>query len=236
MKRTFSFNLRLLIAAVSLFSLLATSCRHPYFIADNFKSATASHKTIAIMPVEMHFTGKPPEKLTKEQIAEIEAAESQAFQASMYNEILRSTNNGKNPIKVNLLHYSATVQKLKDANISIRDSWQKTPEELSKILGVDAVVKTRIEKERLMSDLQSYGIQIAKDIVFAVTDTWLLPIYGVSSKAREVNADYSLLSGQDGATLWSISFREGADWSRPSNDIIDKISRRAAKSFPYRKK
>lgn len=236
MKRTFSFNLSFLSMALGLVALLGSSCRHPYFVADNFKTVTANHKTIAVIPVEMHFTGKPPEKLTKEQVAEIEVAESQAFQVSLYNEILRSTKNGKNPIRVNLQHYSSTVQLLKDKNIGIRDAWQKTPEELCKILGVDAVVKARIEKEKLMSDLQSYGIQVATSIVMAVTDYWLVPWYGVSSKSKEVSADYSLLNGQDGATLWSISFREGADWRQPSNEIIDRISRRAARSFPYRKK
>lgn len=34
--------------------------------------------------------------------------------------------------------------------------------------------------------------------------------------------------------VWPIAFDIDADWRRPSNEIIDEVSRRAARKFPYR--
>ena len=209
---------------------------HPHYISSNFAEKTATHQTIAVVPIEMFFSGKMPKGWTEHDILAIEEIESKAFQISFFNELLRSTKNGKKPIKVDIQHYNKTLQILSENAISVRDSWNLSPEELATLLGVDAIVKARIEKARFMSDFTSYGIDVATEIVNILTNYQAFPWLPVSPIAKEVIADYSLVNGSDGITLWSVKYQNAADWSQSSEQIIDGISRRAARKFPYRNK
>ena len=216
-------------------SLLILSCK-PQYYATNFEAKTATHKIIAVLPIEMHFIGQIPEKWTLDDIRQIEEAESQAFQISFYNEILRSTKSGRKPIRVDIQHYNKTWQLLEDHEIGIRESWRMSREKLALVLGVDAVVSARIKKTRFMSDLESYGIEVATEIVNIITDHKMFPFIPITAQNKEIVADYAVVDKNDGITLWSISFKVGADWRQPANQIIDNISRRAARNFPYRLK
>jgi len=207
-----------------------------YFLASDFETRTANHKTIAVLPFEMIFTGVKPEKLTDEELLMIGEAESKAFMISFYNEILRSTRSGRRPISVDVQHFDKTLSILKTNNINIRSSWNEDPEKLAQLLGVDAVVKARIEKHRLMADLASYGIDLGVHIIGILSDhsIWFwLP--SDLTKSKEVKSSFSLI-GKDGVTLWSIAYDVDADWRESSNVIIDDINRKSAKHFPYRVK
>lgn len=223
------------IILLAIVSVLISGCK-PQYYATNFEAKTADHKIIAVLPVEMYFIGQVPEKWTLDDIRHIEEAESRAFQISYYNEILRSTKSGRKPIRVDVQHYNKTWQLLDDHEIGIRESWRMSPENLASVLGVDAVVKARIEKTRYMSDLESYGIEVATEIVNIMTDHKLFPLIPITARNKEIKADYAVVDGNNGITLWSISFKIGADWRQPANQIIDNISRRAARNFPYRLK
>jgi hypothetical protein len=191
---------------------------------------------VAILPFEMIFTGVKPEKLTDADLQKIAESESKAFMISFYDEVLRSTRSGRKPIRVDLQHYDKTISILQAHNIDIRSSWNEDPGKLAEMLGVDAVVKARIEKRRLMSDLASYGIDLGVHILGILSDyaVWFwLP--SDLARAKEIKTSFSLLE-ENGTTLWSISFDEDADWSQPANAIIDEINRKSAKHFPYRSK
>lgn len=213
--------------------LSVIGCARPFYSV-NFEEKTADHKTIAVVPIEMIFTGQIPKDWTNSDVVRVEEAESQAFQISFHNEILRSTKSGKKPIRVDLQHYKKTLQLLENNSIGIRDSWKRTPEELARTLGVDAVVTARIQKTRFMSDLESYGIDVATELVNILSDYKLAPWIPVSSQSKEIKGDYAVINGADGTTLWSITFTVPGDWRQPANQIIDNISRRAARNFPYR--
>ena len=108
------------------------------------------------------------------------------------------------------------------------------PEELAEILGVDAVVRTRVKKTRYMSDLASYGIDVgiyvAHDVIHDVTDGEVhLPIPWGLTKTHDIWA-----AGEDGALLWQVAVRRATDWTRPANDVIEGITKKLAKKFPYR--
>lgn len=205
-----------------------------YYIVSDFDERTSGHQSFAILPFEMVFTGKMPENLTEDDVARIGDAESRAFMISFYNEVLRSNRRGSRPFRVDVQHYDRTLSLLEAANISVRDSWRKDPQVLANALGVDAVIKGRIEKHRFMSDLASYGIDLGIRILSVLSDhgAWfLLPAGATTSKA--IKANYSLV-GKEGTVLWSISYDVDADWRQPANEIIDDINRRSVRHFPYR--
>jgi hypothetical protein len=227
--------MKTLVNSIILFLLLACigGCK-PYYLASDFNNRTAQHKVAAILPFEMLFTGKKPEKLSDDDVRIIEEAESKAFMISYYNRILASTRNGKKPIRIDIQHYDKTLSILKDNNIDIRSSWKESPDKLAKTLGVDAVVKAHIEKRRLMSDFASYGIDIGRHILGILTDysAWMFLPSDVT-RSKEVKTSYALID-KDGYTLWSIAYDEEADWHQSSNEIIDHVNHKAAKRFPYR--
>ena len=205
-----------------------------YFIVSDFSEQTASHKKIAVLPFEIIFSGTVPENLSEEDIAQIEIAESQAFQISFHNELLKRSKSGKKNRSVAIQHYKETLQKLNQKGINIADSWKLSADSLAKVLNVDAVVQARIEKARYMSDLTSYGVEMGKRIISILSDQTLVPWFPlVSSRAKTIKTDYFVLDGKEGTNLWSVTLEEDADWRLPSNEIIDQFSRKAAKKFPY---
>ncbi|MCP3928791.1 MAG: hypothetical protein GY705_06790 [Bacteroidetes bacterium] len=104
---------------------------------------------------------------------------------------MRSTRSGKKPIYINLQHYDKTTYLLENAGISIRDAWKEDPERLAEILEVDAVVKARIEKQRFMSDLASFGIDLGIEIMNVLTNNTLFPWlpFG-ATRSKEIRADF----------------------------------------------
>ena len=221
----------LLLAAAALVFL--SSC-HRHYTASSFESKSATHRLIAIMPAEMVFTGIQPKKLKPEDIAAIEEKESLAFQQSLQNGILRQANTGRYQSSIQVQDISTTQKLLNDAGISVRQSWTVDDRELARILGVDAIVRMRIEKKRYMSDLASFGIDMGRDILWQVTkkDPILTP--GVTNKTNDIFASCRLVS--NGETLWNDTYDRSADYSRPAENVIEDITNKFGKHFPYRKK
>lgn len=225
--------MRISIVLPTLFLLLFTSCKR-YYTASDFEEKTQNHQTIAILPIEMQFSGVQPRNFTPEIITDIEESESLLFQMSFFNKILESTRRGKKQLKVDIQHYSKTQALLKENGISIRESWFKDPSKLAEILEVDAVVTGRIEKMRYFSDMESFGIETGKVILDILTDRTIFS--DVNTPDKNIMANYSLVEKNNGAVLWSIDFRQEADWSITSEEIVNRINHRSARKFPYRVK
>lgn len=198
------------------------SCKRTFkYESSSFDERTRDHRIIAVLPVEMVFTGKQPKNLTADQIKKIEEAESKSFQESLYSKIL-----SKN-LRVEVQSVNKTNSLLASNGIDIRKSWSMTAEELARILKVDAVVKAKVEKERYMSDLASAGIQLAESII------GIIP--GVRSNTNLVKGSCEVLDADDDASLWRIAADADADWSRPANEVIEALNRKFARNFPYRR-
>ncbi len=221
----------LLLAAVAL--VFFASC-HRQYTASNFENKSATHRLIAVMPAEMVFTGIQPKKLKPEDIAAIEERESKAFQQSLYNGILRQANTGRYQSQIQVQDISTTQKQLDEAGITIRQSWTTDDRELARILGVDAVVRMRIEKKRYMSDLASFGIDMGRDILWQVSKSNPILTPPVANKTNDIFAACRLVS--NGETLWNDTYTRSADYTRPAENVIDDITNKFGKHFPYRKK
>jgi hypothetical protein len=220
-----AFLLVLLLAGFS------SSC-HRYYTSSSFDQKTAKHKTIAVLPAEMIFTGTRPQNMNDEDVRKVEEIESKAFQQSMHDAVLRQGNVRKYSLAIDLQHYSNTLQILNDNGISLRDSWRKSDEELAKILNVDAVVRLKIQKNRYMSDLASLGIDVGRRIIdiVAPTPTGIF----IPNRTNDIITSCSIVSRSE--TLWNDNYRRGSDWNTPANQVIENITNNYGKHFPYRKK
>jgi len=218
----------LLLISIALLS----SCSKDYFIADQFKQKTANHRTIAILPFQVTTTGNLPQDITEEQLQEIRDAESRAFQISLYNEILASTQSGSKPLKIDVQSPELTVSLLSEGIMNFNDINSRDPQLLASMLGVDALVSSSVEKTRYMSDLASFGISLGRKLLGLFGDDAAELLN--DGKTEDIKLVTKIVDPTNGTVLWNFDHKGEADYSRPSSEIIDFINRKAAKRFPYR--
>ena len=224
----------LLYALTASFVLFLFACSNKYYTAGNFSEKTEDHKVVAILPAEIVFSGKQPKNLSPENIAKAEETESVNFQYALMNSILRHANTRKYITTVNFQDVNTTQKILEQNNISVRDSWNKDDNELAKLLGVDAVIRMNIRKQRYMSDEASYGVGVAKQVIYKTGIGSKVPVPGSVGKTFDVYASCNLLS--DNQTLWNDNYKRAADWDTQPNVIIEWITDSFGENFPYKQK
>jgi hypothetical protein len=215
------------------FCFITVACSHKYYLS-YFDQQTANHKIVAVLPAEMIFTGKQPENLTPEDIAKIEESDSRSFQQALYNSILRYSESRNYFTRVNLQSIVVTQKILDDHNISLRDVWKKDDKELTALLGVDAVVRMRIQTRRYMSDLASYGISVGRQIIYTTGLGSKVPIPYIPNKTNDVYASCDIVSNN--LTLWNDNYKSSSDWDSPANVIIEHITDNFGRHFPYKQR
>ena len=191
---------------------------------------TATHKIIAVLPVEMILTGTKPKNITDSDIVRMEEKESRMFQQFLHDNILRNGNNDKYMLMVSVQNYTNTNIILDEHHISIRDSWRKTDQELAGILNVDAVVRMKVQEKRYMSDVASMGIDYGRQIVGSVLNRNV----NVPSKTNDILASCSIIS--KGETLWNDNYRSASDWDTQPDYVVNNITNNFAYRIPYRQR
>ncbi len=229
--KPYTFIASACIGMVLLFMLSCSS--HHYYTSSGFEQLTRTHKNIAILPAEMIFTGIPPKNVSLEQIQKIEESESKTFQNALYNGILRHANSKKYMTYVNVQDISTTQHLLEENNITIRNSWKENDIRLAKLLGVDAVVRMRIQKKRYMSDLASMSINMGQQVLSQVAGG-KIPVPYVPNKTNDIYASCNIVC--ESKTLWNDNYEAGANYNRPSEVVIEDITDNFGRHFPYRKR
>jgi hypothetical protein len=222
-----------LILAVAV---MVSACTAVHYESPQLAERQPSRDTIAVLPFEMVFTGKIPKDASPEHIMAIEEAESLAFQHALYNRLLdRSSVTRKRPILVNIQPFEVTNRILSDKELEIRDTWRLAPEHLADALGVDAVIRTRVVKDRYLSDLASYGTEVGLHVLYEATEghaAWLIPP-GLT-RTHDIHVYSALVSCPEGDLLWKVEVHRATDWRRPANDVIVGLTKKLSKKFPYR--
>jgi len=224
----------LLPGFIAIFILFLFSCSNKYYTASNFEEKTEKHKVVAILPAEVTLSGKLPKTLSPEDIAKAEERESIDFQYALMNSILNHANTKKYITTVNFQDINTTQKILEQNNISVRDSWKKDDEELAKVLGVDAVIRMNIRKQRYMSDEASYGVGMAKQVIYKTGLGSKVPVPGSVGKTYDIYATCNLLS--DNQTLWNDNYKRSTDYDTPPNVIVEWITDDFGTNFPYKQK
>jgi hypothetical protein len=229
---------QLFVPVISIILLVFQSCRPNYFIAKDFNVRTQSHQMIAILPVEVIMTGKKPKNLTEEKARSLEEQDSKMFQYSLYNQLLNQSGSKRKHIYIDIQPVDRTMAILNEHKINTQESWQKDPQELARLLKVDAVIKTRIEKHRYMSDLASLGIDIGSNVIDIITRS--ADLGGVSgyipNKTNDLKAWCALYGSSEGGLLWKDNYRRESNWQNQPEEVVNRINRRFSKTFPYRNK
>ncbi|HEY6956153.1 MAG TPA: hypothetical protein VI385_12970 [Flavisolibacter sp.] len=213
--------------------ILFGSCSHKNYTSSYFEQQTANHRIIAVLPAEMIYTGTQPKNVTPEDIAKIEETESRMFQNYLFSAILKYANSKKYYTAVGLQDISTTQKLLEDNNISIRDSWKQDDVKLARLLGVDAVVRMRIQKQRYMSDLASFGVGYGQQVLYQIGNVGKYVPY-VPNKTNDIYASCNIVSNNQ--TLWNDDYRGSSNYTVSSEKVIDNITDNFGRHFPYRKR
>ena len=224
----------LLPGFIAIFLLFLFSCSNKYYTASNFEEKTENHKVVAILPAEVTFSGKQPKNLSPDDIAKAEERESLDFQYALMNSILNHANTKKYITTVNFQDINTTLKMLEQNNISVRDSWKKGDAELAKLLGVNSVIRMSIRKQRYMSDEASYGVGVAKQVIYKIGVGSKVPVPSSVGKTYDIYATCNLLS--DNQTLWNDNYKRSTDYDTAPNVIVEWITDDFGENFPYKEK
>ncbi|MCB9081986.1 MAG: hypothetical protein H6555_09780 [Lewinellaceae bacterium] len=216
------------ILAFGLLTLVACSSNR-YYTAD-YNRFASRHHLLAVIPVAVNTSGRLDKKLTAEDIAHLENAESRAFQIGFYYELAERSGSR---IAVSFQPVEETNRRLEAAGIDPKQATQLSAVELAELLEVDAIVQTHIDKAFYLTDLESFGIDLARFIVgtFSSGPGWF---FMPNAKTSDVFTRVSILDGESGAAVWTMQRRGATQWNRPSREVIGQLTRVFARRFPYR--
>jgi hypothetical protein len=227
-------NSRSILSATAL--LFAAACSTVNYESPHFAERARHHQIIAVLPFEMILAGDPPGNLTAQQIAQIEEAESVAFQEAYYYRLLHQASvHRKHPIRIEIQPVETTNRLLAAAGVGIRESWGMSAKSLASVLRVDAVISTSVQKTRYLSDGESFGVDLGLQVVNEITEGALAPVlpWGLV-KTHDIWTNCELIDAVDGAVLWQTDFAQATDWQYPANQVIAGFTEELAKKFPYR--
>ena len=210
-----------------LFILLLTSCSKVFYSKDAVE-ISRKHKTIAIIPPKvmvstlLHLNNSP----LKEQLKN----ESYIFQKEMYLWILNKKN--KIPYNFEVLDIEIVNSILK-RNGYFTDTTTLNPFDISKILGVDAVLSSNYNFTQLIGNKT---IQTISDTTKSISSN-----QNNSPKSTIINEDvdivYSLYDLTTQKLIWNFNKKirySATDYSQYK--IVKGIFKKASKKMPYNSK
>jgi len=202
------------LLAFSLFAVFLTfsTCGPKVYTAPNAASVTAAHGVIAIIPPVVSIKGR--KKDDPEAIRRAAEADVYTFQQEMYSWMLRRKQQGK--IRgVEIMDPETTNAKLKKAGF-VGEDRSMTPAELADVLGVDAVITSKFNTTKPMSE----GAAIALGV--------LLGAWGTTN---ETTVNLSLHDPESGL-LWNYDWVAGGAFSS-SEALVNSLMRNASRRMPY---
>jgi hypothetical protein len=225
--------MRTLLLSILVVSLTACGTNRNVYKSGDFEAKAYKHRTVAILPLKITQTGHVSKKETTESIAAANEKWGYVFQESLLSYALRHTSRNKKEPVISFQGTQKTNALLKEAGLDIDGMYDKTPEELARLLKVDAVIMTTLENDKNFSDGVAYGLAAGRAVLSAVTRT-----AGAGSalhqNASDINMNSYLYDGTDGKMLWKTFRKGGTDLPADVNGLVDYYSNWIAKKLPYR--
>ncbi|WP_298512777.1 hypothetical protein [uncultured Kordia sp.] len=188
--------------------------------SDKFDELSKDHKIIAILPFQTTLNLKSKDKTyTKAQIQELEEREGVAVQEALESYFLNRKR--KKKLKIEFQDINTTNRMLKKAGVVSEDMDIYSPQELCKILKVDAVISGSLTSRLLLS----------KDI-----DTSFDLITYLKGKSDYGKIIIKLSDKTTGKLLWRYEKTINRKSGKNTQNIINRMMRKASRKFPYEEK
>jgi hypothetical protein len=91
-----------------------------------------------------------------------------------------------------------------------------------------------VRKQRYMSDEASYGVGVAKQVIYNTKIGSKVPVPNSVGKTYDIYATCNLLS--DNQTLWNDNYKRSTDYEVQPNVVVEWITNWFGENFPYKKK
>lgn len=184
----------------------------------DFETIAADHNIIAIIPFKTTVKLRPKDmkKMSGEDLNELQGNESENLQASMYSWFLKRKKRGS--LSVEVQNNSKTNAILRKNQITNENLDSYTPEELAKLLEVDAVIMGTYQTNKPMSQ----GAAIALNL--------LLGAYGATNEAK---INMFIYNAVDGKLLINYTKRVSGNLFSSSDDLVNVLMRKASRRIAY---
>ena len=208
----------LLFITISIVSIGQTSL----YENPEFDKIAENHKKIAVIPFEtiVSLRKKQMKNMTTEDLKRLERNEGKSIQVAMYSWFLkRKKRGGLKTIEVQ--DPKKTTALLRKQNITQKNLNEYTPEELAKILEVDAIISGDYKTSKPMSE----GASVALGL--------LVGFWGTTNSAT---INMSVHNAVDGLLLWNYNKKVRGSIGSSPEDLINKLMRKASRRLSYTKK
>lgn len=193
-----------------LFAVI-TSCSKVYYSSDA-ASEISHHKTIAILPPTVSIPAS--KKVDSFALKENQKAISLSLQSEMHSFLLNKKAKGK--LQPEILDLQTTNTKLE--KVGYPDT-PLTPDEICRILNVDAFITANCIFSKPMSD----GMALAS-----------LLLSGASSTTNEVKSSLNIYSGAK--LIFNFEHSDSGALGSNPNKLAERLMKKAGSKFPYFKK
>lgn len=186
-----------------------------------FDEISKSHKIIAMVPFKTQVKLRPKQMkdMTGEQLNRIEKSEGESIQTAMYSWFLKRKKRGDLQ-SLEIQDPRTTNAMLKKQNIDYNNIMDYTPQELAKILGVDAMISGEFETDKPMSDGASIVIGA---------------LFGFFGSTNSATINMSVHNTTDGVLLWNYNKKVSGSIGSNTEDLINILMRKASRRLAYTK-
>lgn len=209
----------LALLSVCVFELQATSQTN-FYEDPSFDAISLTHNIIAILPFDASVTLRPKEMkdITPEQLTRMEESEGEGIQSGMHSWFLKRKKQGK--LKINVQPPNVTKAILIKQGVTAEQIAAYLPQELCKLLGVDAIIMGTFETNKPMSQ----GAAIAASLLFG---------FGGSTEKAIINL--SIYEGLNGDLMCNYQKNLGGGLGSSTEDLINVLMRKASRRIAYTK-
>ena len=199
-------------------TLTAAAQTREIYVNKNFRSVARDHKMVAILPFKaiVKLRPKQMEKMTPEQFQQLQKDEGLAVQSAIHSYLLKRKE--QHNLRVNFLDVMTTNARLSKANVTQENIDTFTPQELSEMLGVDAVISGVLSTDKPMSD----GASVAMGV--------LVGFYGPTNSGK---CTININDGPTGELMWKYEKTLSRSLGSDTNTVINTIMRKASRQLPY---
>lgn len=223
------YNVRAPFYLIIFVAIICGSCQPKAYIVEGFEERTADHVAIAVLPFDIVYSGRRTKEMTDEYLEERRAWEAVAFQKDLVDRITqRATRNRR--LRVDLQSPSETNALLIEAGIDPADAHNHSVTQLTQLLGVDAVISAFVQKNKILTPLESAAADVALTVLTLATGIG----GGLGGMNRTYDIDISITAmDQLGTTLYRDAAQISINYSNTSDQAISQVNRRLMRQLPY---
>ncbi len=188
------------------------------YVNPNFNSLAANHQKLAILPFKAIIKLRPKqmEKMTGDQLYQLQQDEGKAVQSAMQSYFLKRKE--QHNFRITFLDLLTTNAILAKNNIDGSNIERFTPKELCELLEVDGIITGILSTDKPMSDGASLALGL------------LVGFYGPTNSGK---CTININDGSTNELMWKYEKTLSRSLGSDTNTIINTIMRKASRQLPY---